>query len=242
MLFLLSKWVQRNKAKCGAQHLEELAHHVRVWHLSLSYFYDVLPKLSWFKCSGLKHLPSLIIHQHAKEEEKHYAWDWEGPPVWLKGPTRAQLPEEDCVKLDFCIEETKINELDAGKILLSPSKAYMKGWYFHIQVQSDSRFAKTKGVVTLGMFLCKADDLVKEVLLDDVKDSSTRCKYELLYMDPASQTYKSSRGTLLKQFKDGQGHVFPDFFKSSGSSIKELASPFLVDGKLRLKAKILRVR
>ncbi len=234
VLLLLSRWVKCNKTKCSAQQLQELAHHVRVSHLSPSYLHSVLPKLSWFKCSGMKHLSSLIIHQATVDMQTKL--DWNGPPAWIKDARKRAKAPIPAVELSIDLDQQQLNELDAGKRLQCPKTGYLNGWYFRVSVKSEKDSA-VKGKVTLGMYL---ESCMKELFGDDLVDMIVTCKYELLYMKPSSQAF-TSRATICCQFEE-LGWGYEDILNASGTSIKELASPFLVDGKLRLMAKVLQVK
>ena len=84
VLLLLSAWVNsKEHPACSTDQLKQLAHSVRVEHLSPTYLHCVLPDLKWFQksCSGdAKFLRALLVksgHDGAK------CSPWAGPGAWV---------------------------------------------------------------------------------------------------------------------------------------------------------------
>ena len=67
LLLLLGSWVRVNKG-CNEKQLEELAHNVRVLHLSPSYLHTVLPNLSMLG-KELGKLPLLLVRRELAQRD-----------------------------------------------------------------------------------------------------------------------------------------------------------------------------
>jgi hypothetical protein len=137
VLFLLTAWVRgMQNQPCSPQQLEELAHNVRVFHLSLSYLITVLPSLEWFRsCSGMERLPRLQAHKTMPTDRctrsNAQGCEADFPGAWCE-PPRAETTRFHTAEIDLDVSPDELMSLATGKEHLKLKTVYVNGFIFHV--------------------------------------------------------------------------------------------------------------
>ncbi len=210
---------------CSPQQLEQLADHVRVARLSPSYLHTVLPNLEWFKrrLEQLQHY-MLAMATNAKDE-----------PHWTKKPrdrTIAALPSVS-LNAEFTLEQLVSLDKPGGQPWpRSTEKAYANGFFFDLHISPSSTAASASEKI-LGQYLQIDTSTLNSAFGFFGRETATvSCA-----LKAAGKPCASFSSYMLRS-----GRGIRDCLGRSGPTVKELVTPFLMDGKLCVSADILDVK
>ena len=213
-----------------------LALGVRLEHLSEEYLHHVLPNLEWFieSCcdeEACDFLRILLLRKSRPDVGYGACSNWEGPPAWSSGKRKGTaLPESATLFWD--LEPQDILEMDTianpmCDALGSPQNTYINGVFVKLRAQRGGADA----AVTLAVYLCPDVQAMQAAL------GSWDCSMHPLFYSGelwASTAMKS----IGPEISSSPGQGFKDIFGRSAASIAEVVAPYLVDGRLSLKAVI----
>ena len=112
-----------------------------------------------------------------------------------------------------------------------PNKAYLDGMFYELLVQK-GRVSKDDPAMTFGVFLQVASGSMSQVLKSwDPFEQPCVLRAELW----AANKMRELHGVNCKA---GSGRGYRNFLNRSGTTIAEAVGPFLVEGRLNLKAVI----
>ena len=240
VLFLLSAWVNREeRPACSPEQMEQLVRNVRVEHLSSTYLHCVLPDLKWFQAhiAGLEtSIRAVIMKRTVPPASRGPSYvGWKGPPAWIASKrTRSEMPVVTAITVGLGPEE--IQRLDASAphydniCSSTDDHAYLNGICFGLQAfKNEDEHVMPK--VSLGLLLEVVEDVMVTALGCWGEGQLAVVRAEL-WTGPKlspSCTYPSDRIVCLTANALG---------RSSAATVAEAATPFLVDGRLTLKAVI----
>ena len=238
VLFLLSAWVHsKEHPACSPDQLKQLAHSVRVEHLSDVYWQSVVPDLTWFMesdgCGSRGTVGLLRIMQLRKSRPDAGHADWTGPPAWSSGKRKGTAVPES-VALIQELDSQDILKLDAtaNQTLYSSNNTYLNGVFYKLGHEKRKVANSSEAAVTFGMFLCP-----------DVKAMQAALGFWDCTRHPCLFSAELSASTKMKRLQpvisSSSAWGFPDILGKSAATVAELFAPFLVDGRLSLKAVIM---
>ena len=237
VVFLLSAWVNsKEHPACSSDGLKQLAHGVRVAHLSDVYWLSVLPDLEWFMGScdngNAGFLRSMQLQELRSDAEFGVMT---GPPAWSSEQRKGTaLPAS--ADLAWKLGPHNIKELDDAASqnvnMYSPDSTYFNGIFYRLNAQKHEAENHT-AAVTLGLYLCPYVQALKEAL--GFWDCARQpCFY-------SGELWASTTIQMMDLVvSNGGGRGTNDILGVSAATIAEVVAPFLVDGWLSLKAVIKR--
>ena len=245
VLLLLSAWVNsKEHPACSPAELKQLAHSVRVAHLSEVYLHCVLPDLKWFMHScDSNHSRLLRIIQLRKNGPDAAYGDWTGPPAWISEKRKGTaLPDSTAIIWE--LDRLSVTGLDAiavdtsRRYLFSPDSAYLNGIFYRVIVERQTSQCCcnkcSKAAVTLGLYVHPYVQAMQAAL------GFWDCgRHPCFYSGELSA---STVMQTLDPVVSGSSACVPwgihDILGRSSATIAEVVAPFLVDGRLSLKAVI----
>ena len=239
VLFLLSAWVNNEeRPECSAQQMEQLVHNVRVQHLSLAYLQCVLPDLIWFRdhSAGMeKFLRAVIMKRTLPPASPVPSFgNWTGPPAWIAAKRlRSQMPTSTAVTMDLGLDGIQLLDSSASmhNYGICSSVVFLNGVGFVLRAYRSE--VKGASRVKLALLL-EVDKKYMATALGFWGESQPIVIGAELWAGPKVSTSKPIIGhrivCITSNILDG----------SSAATIAEVVAPFLVDGRLTLKAVITR--
>ena len=233
VLFLLTAWVNsKEHPACRAHEKKQLAHGVRVKHLSPTYLHSVLPDLKWFQdtCSpkevGL--LRALLVQSgHAGS-----SCLWSGPKTWSADERTGTAAMPAPTDIEWSLGAAEHVALDGGQLngnIFSPDKAYLNGVFYKLCAK---KYAEAKGdIVSLGVFL-HVDSGEMRSVLNFWDPERQPCLFEAELWAGGSVRH------WIRHVSTSSGIGFPDLLGRSGATIAEVVAPSLSEGHLSLKVVI----
>ena len=229
VLFLLSAWVQSEEhPACNPHMLKQLAHSVRVEHLSAMYLHSVLPDLEWFQescCEEVRFLRGMHLRKATNGERT----DGEGPAAWF-APKRknTSLPASATVGWSLGPEELgQLYTSSTDYTIISPSSAYLNGVFYKLRADRDEGEAGT----TFGMYL-HVDGNEMEAMLGFWDGDDNPCLFK------AELWVAGQLVTELNVACHGVSFGCSDILERSAATLAEVVAPSLVGGRLSLMAVI----
>ena len=211
---------------------EELAHCVRVLHLSPSYLLHVVPSLPWFRsCSGMTSLPYLQL-QRAAGLETRVQGTWDGPASWLADARAVAVPSS----IEWVVKAAELDKLNSGQQISSPS-VYINGSFFTCGLLHQERSGDPRSLFLSVHYerLAHVHSGISGTLL------MTAAKYTVALLNPAGEEHalKFTGHRIFSASKASYGwHVFPPptaLSVTSVTSVAESLAPFMFEGFLRIK-------
>ena len=236
VLLLLTAWVRsEDNSACSPEQLEQLAHSVRVKHLSATYLHGVLPDLKWFQdcCSEDARFLSALNMETATGRR---CFGWTGPASWIAVQrSGTAMPESAIIAWDLGSDELEGLDAAADAGLYSPTGAYLNGVFFGLVLRTEEAEEEVEGVdvegITLGMYLA-----VNTVKMNRILGCWGKDKIFCLFK--AELWGGGEFGLGLDDLESHAQFGSHDILHRSGATIAELVAPSLVEGRLHLKAVI----
>ena len=231
VLLLLTAWVRsKDHPACSYDELTQLAHSVRVKHLSGTYLHGVLPDLKWFQRSCSKEV-KFLRGMHVQKATGGNRIDWEGPAAWI-APKRKEtsMPASAAVNWSLGPEELRQLYTSATDLeIISPGSTYLNGVFY--KLSAAGKGGEAKGGMTFGVNLT-VDEVEMEAMLGfwDCDNNPVLFKAELWVADRLEGEVNTVSHSLVYGFNDILGR--------SAATLAELVAPLLVGGYLSLKAVI----
>ena len=242
VVLLLSAWVKSEAhPACSSEQMKHLACCVRIRHVSPQYLLAVLPHLSWFQDDRVVEALDSLALQSALLS----------PPglnvrvfsAWRAGKrSNTSLPES--AALTWVLGPHELGELEAAAprtpgqprshaTLLSPGNAYLDGVAYKLLI---GKYVDPKDAakVTFGLFLTKDDALMDPVLGSPSPGQRQRFFWILAEVSAGSKRFFLNNISPSSFGRSDTGRS--DVFGQSGSTLQEVVAPYLVEGRLTLKA------
>ena len=235
VLLLLTAWVNSEEhPACNIHQLKQLAHSVRVEHLSAMYLHGVLPDLEWFR-EGCSESFRYLRGMHLQKAVDGDHTGWEEPAAWI-APKRSKMSMPASATINWSLGPEELGQLNTSTTCLrihSPGSAHLGSAYLHgIFFKLGADREEVEGVITLGMFLA-VHSRVMETMLGFWDSLENPCLFNA-EMWVAGQL----EGEIINVACHGLSFGFPDVLGRSAATFSELVAPLLVGGRLSLKAVI----
>ena len=241
MVLLLTFWVKSvAHPACSPEQMKRLACSVRIQHLSPHYLLFVLPHLGWFQDASVV----LALRSLALQSTLHPplpVLSVPAPAAWSASKRiRTSLPES--AELTWVLGPLELRELEASApiikgcpkpqqvTMLSPDSAYLDGVAYKLSVR---KYVDPKDASKLTFGLLLSTD---RGLMEPITGSLSPGQWHQPLRYLAEVTAGSKQ--LILNCISPRSTGLSDFFDQSGSTLREVVAPYLVEGRLTLKAVI----
>ena len=262
MVYLLSAWVEAQLQQGGqgvsAAQLEQLAHQVRVLHLTPAYQYHVLCNLWWSKaCSSMPYLPMLLAYKgvgkgdtavypapnwHAGTYGEH-SWAWQGTAQWVAGPRKQAYSMYGQIMHTLCgLNPDQLQQLCSGVRVVLPGPCYHNGFLFNLFLRQEKAAC---GHVTLGMYYHIASNEMAQLTGIAWPAVASVPVGTIAFHIHAPNTHNQAQAACMLPCirlaigSLGMGTNNP--LHKSAANMHELVQPLLMNGKLTVEAALLDV-